>query len=486
MSALLTRRYDPLPFCIVGLIAGLLPLVIKPLLALGLCLGLLVMVFILRNPRIGIILVATTIPLETIGKIGALTANLPLTIPKLLTLATLVAWLINLALKRITFRHRPWMYYLPCFFVAAAISLIGAKEVRSGLEALLRFSNTIIFFFLIVQLIDSKKILKTCLALFIIAGTIASSWSIAQRYLPGNAFDFRYGWEEQDARRGGVEKDIVEQSMVGIVERSSGLSPHSILLAFNISLFLAPLVAFLGNTDRRAALLRLTLMGMMLLLLTSVVVTYARTGFIVVMFAFALMIWRGLIRITTTKIVAILVALTIFTIVVPEKYTARVFNLKSYTSKSASIKIRLDIMKGALGQFCDHPLVGVGYGNRYGIFEYFTTYRDKKHAVTPHNSYIQVASQTGLLGLIPLLLFFWRTHRQLNRAIHRFFALGQRAMAQIGIALDISLLVILMAGMAIDLFDKGMAHAWMMIGTAGAFIVLAEEDSLSPPQRKIA
>ncbi|MDA8419408.1 MAG: O-antigen ligase family protein [Desulfobacteraceae bacterium] len=476
MKLSLTRRIDVLPFCLVGLVAGLLPVFLRPLLALGICLGILAMVFILRNPRVGLFLVAGTIPLETVGKIGSLTANLPLTIPKIFTLASLVAWLINLALRRMTFRRKPWMYYLPGFLAAAAISLIGADETRSGFEALLRFSDTVIFFFLIVQLIDSEKMLKTCLIIFIIAGTGASSWSIIQRYLPGDVFDFRYGWEDQGARRGGVEKDIVEEHMLGgVVERSSGFSPHSILLAFNVGLFLAPLVALMGNTGRRAALSRLVMFGMSLILLASVVVTFARTGFVIVVFGLALMIGRGLIRLSPAKVMVAIAVGLVFVFAAPDKYAARVFNFKAYTTKSASIQIRIDILKGALGQFLDHPFSGVGYGNRYGIFKYFTTYPDKKHAVTPHNSYVQVASQTGLLGLVPLMLFFWQANRRLERAIRRFFALGRPDMARLGVGLSISLMIFLFAGLAIDLFDKGIAHAWMMIGASGAFILLADE-----------
>jgi hypothetical protein len=54
-------------------------------------------------------------------------------------------------------------------------------------------------------------------------------------------------------------------------------------------------------------------------------------------------------------------------------------------------------------------------------------------------------------------------------------------MAQIGRALDISLLVFLFAGLALDLFDKGIAHAWMIIGTGGAFVLLSREAEVSLP-----
>jgi hypothetical protein len=481
MSALIFRRFDLLSFIGVGIVAGILPIVTSPLIGLGVAGGLLAMVFIFRNPRIGLFLVALTIPLETVGNIGAITANLPLTVPKLFTVATLLSWLINLASRRLMFRSLPWMYYLPGFMVACTASLFGAEEIRSGIEAVVRFSNTVIFFFLIVQLLDTDKVLKTCLILFIVSSTLFSSWSIIQRFLPGSSFAFRYGWEEKESRRGGIERDTVEQKMVGVVERSSGLTAHPILLAFNIGLLIAPLVAFTGMIKRQAVLMRLAYLAMLGVLLGSVVVTYSRTGFVILLFSFALMVWRGLIQVSVAKLMAILLLVVVFVIAAPEKYIDRVLSFNAYTTKSASISTRLDITKGAISQFLDHPILGVGYGNRYGIFQYYTSYRDKKHAVTPHNSYVQVASQTGLVGLIVLLLFFKHAHHNLCYASSRYAELGRPDMAQIGRALDISLLVFLFAGLALDLFDKGIAHAWMIIGTGGAFVLLSREAEVSLP-----
>lgn len=475
MIAPVTNRFKHVPLIAAGLFLGILPLVMRPMLALGLGSGALAGWFILRNPRHGLLMVAGTIPLETAGKIGSLTANLPLTVPKLLTLATLLAWLIHLSMKRMPFRRLPWMYYLPGFLAAAAVGLSGATELRAGLEAIMRFSNTVLFYFLIVQLLDSEKILKTCLMIFLLAATLAASWSIAQRFVPGNSFAFRYGWEEQEARRGGVEKDIVEQHMVGIVERSSGLSPHSILLALNICLLLAPLGACMANTGPSHTLRHCCWLAMLSILLASIVVTYARTGFLLAMFCFILMILRGLLALTYGRLLALAAALLILVIALPDKYIDRVLSTDAYSTRSASISIRMEVADAALQQFLDHPLLGVGYGNRYGIFDYFTTYRDKKHAVTPHNSYLQLAAQTGIVGLLLMMAFFWKTHRALCRASNRWHAARRHDLVRLGRGLHISILTLLLAGFALDLFDKGMAHAWLLIGMTGAFALNAEE-----------
>ena len=143
-----------LPLAALGAVAGLAPIWAGPFLALGVAGGIVVMFIVLRNPRIGLLLIAATIPLEVAGQIGQLTSKLPLTIPKILTILTLAAWFVHLTIGRARYRSVPWMYLLPAFWCIAAVSIIGAEEFSAGLEAVFRLLTTCIFFFLIVQLVE--------------------------------------------------------------------------------------------------------------------------------------------------------------------------------------------------------------------------------------------------------------------------------------------------------------------------------------------
>jgi hypothetical protein len=465
------------PLLLLGAVAGLLPALADPMIAFGAVAGIAVTFLVLHNPRIGLLLVAATIPLEVGGHVGRLTKNLPLTIPKILTLLTLGSWFVHLTLGRARYRRLPWMYWLIVFWVISILSLIGAKELASGLEAVFRLLTTCLFFFLIVQLVDSEKMLKTCLAVFLICGALAASYALYQRFSSGSRHAFRIGWEEESARRFGVEQDIVEQHMVGIIERSSGVSMHSILLALNVSLMLAPLLAFLRNVDRRESIRRLFWGGLLAVFLASVVVTYARTGFLLVLFC-GFFVWRRkLVSISASALLLFTLGVAALCLFAPERYFDRVLDLESYSLKSKSITTRVEAQKAVFQQFLDHPILGVGYGNRYNIFEYFIAYPDKRHAVTPHNAYLQVAGQMGLIGLVVLCVFFWKAHVHTLGAVRRFRALGRRDMVNLGNALNISMLCFLFSGLALDLFDKGMPHGWLMIGLCAAYQHLAHEES---------
>ncbi len=461
-------------FFATGLTCAILPLFLKPMIVIGIFAGLAIFMVIMHNPKIGLVLTAVTIPLEMAGRVAALTQNLPLTIPKIMTFLTLISFLLHYANRRIKTRKLPLARWLLFFLAAAILSLIGAEETRFGIEAVFRFLTTIVFFFLVVQLADSRAFFRKCLVFFVLAMTLAALFAIMQRYLPESRFEFRSGWEDTGALRFGVEKDTTEERMVGIVERSSGVSAHSIILALNISIVLASVVAFFRNLQLKNPERYFWLM-VMIILLCAVVVTYSRTGLMLVAFSFFLIFFRKLLRLNTVIVMAFIFLLAILFIAAPKGYFERVLSIESYTMKSRSITIRLEAQNAAFEQFMDHPLMGAGYGNRYGIFDYYTSYPDKKHFLTPHQAYLQLASQTGIIGLVLLCIFFVQLHKHTRKAARRFSECGDYDMARIGESLNIGVLTFLFSGLALDLFDKGMAQAWFVIGMSGAYILLSNE-----------
>jgi len=70
-----------------------------------------------------------------------------------------------------------------------------------------------------------------------------------------------------------------------------------------------------------------------------------------------------------------------------------------------SVKSRLGIWKASFDSILKHPLLGVGIGN-YAVVLGEDISAAKKGA-SAHNLYLDVASETGLLGLAAFLLIFW-------------------------------------------------------------------------------
>jgi probable O-glycosylation ligase (exosortase A-associated) len=89
----------------------------------------------------------------------------------------------------------------------------------------------------------------------------------------------------------------------------------------------------------------------------------------------------------------------------PEKYFNRLKSIQTY-EEDESANIRMDLWSAGLKMFKDRPIQGMGAGNFSTA--YGTKYHpDKKGGVlwwNPHNIFVHVLSEAGVLGLAPYLL----------------------------------------------------------------------------------
>ena len=186
----------PLHVAIVALgvlIAALLPLG-KPALVIAAAAGVLVVIPILANPRLGLYLTIAAIPLEEVGKLGKVLPFVNITVVKLFALLTLCAWLLHLVSRRIDFVWRPEAGLLLLYLVAGALSLVDAAEVGRGLQEMVIFASTALFFIMVFNVLRTKRQLLTALVVLSVvsAGTFAyagvqrvvSGTEIAERWTP--------------------------------------------------------------------------------------------------------------------------------------------------------------------------------------------------------------------------------------------------------------------------------------------------------------
>ena len=133
---------------------------------------------------------------------------------------------------------------------------------------------------------------------------------------------------------------------------------------------------------------------------------------------------------------------------VPARYTERIETLlfflpgsETQIEEEGSFRGRLSVQLAGWMMFTEHPFTGVGldnftpnypeYSRRIGLD------RSLYVQATPHNLYIQIASEQGLLGLAWFGILTWFVFRSLNRARKDFAAAGMDDYA--GMVLAISL-----------------------------------------------
>ena len=160
----------------------------------------------------------------------------------------------------------------------------------------------------------------------------------------------------------------------------------------------------------------------------TVILTYSRGGFLAMMIVIAIMIFifhRGQLKYFI--VVALLGLLIINTM--PSRFTERLSTLtelipssssmESNVTNDVSFRGRTSEMIVALQMFADYPILGVGLGN-YPIFYQKYSQRlglELRSGVRQaHSLYLEVAAETGILGLLSFGLLLWVTGKSIFRA----------------------------------------------------------------------
>ncbi len=152
----------------------------------------------------------------------------------------------------------------------------------------------------------------------------------------------------------------------------------------------------------------------MLFLLYGVIATYSRSGLIAMVICFFICIWEFGIKGKRPQIIAAAIFILMVAVgvaVTTPRYVARVTTLftDADTRDSfdhGSLDARKELLMESIQVTLDHPLFGVGPGN----FQAYT----QSWRVT-HNTYTELSSETGLIGLGLFLTILGLTFRSLGK-----------------------------------------------------------------------
>jgi putative inorganic carbon (HCO3(-)) transporter len=236
----------------------------------------------------------------------------------------------------------------------------------------------------------------------------------------------------------GVQRAEGINSMVGGPNELAGLLLA--LLPFVIALLLCS-----KGTLKKLALFGCAGFGFFVLLLTGARISLVA---LVAMGIFAILRSR---RKFVNLAVAVVLALTVW-FSLPAQYQKRYLTVKQYAEGGQlddSNKFRLQIWDAGWKMIQDHPILGVGAGQfptAYG-----TIYANRFHTawMNPHNLFLQVTAELGIVGLIVFSYFLiqiWRANRWVLRETkspalqvnHAFAAACYFMMVGIGVVSTVS------------------------------------------------
>ena len=329
----------------------------------------------------------------------------------------LVFWI----LKTITSGEIRWMrssLILPVFlFLASSIlSLIGSINVLVSMSDLYRFFFYVLFYILFITHFRAKTHITYLLVVALIAFGVVNFYAILQKL--------------------GID---LLAAIGGRTGMDSTLGNPDFFAGYLIALIPISLTCtFIVNRQWRVFLGVLTVTGITFLFLTQ-----SRAGFLGFIFSLLLLIFfilrsEGVKKEAKTWIFSITGIAIILLIALSFRGGTTLSRIReSMDLKSTNIRFRILCYESTWNIIKDHPITGTGLGTFYNVYpkyrvpemkEVFTFVETPRYA---HNDFLQIGSETGLLGLgafIWLLFVFFKTGirvlKEVKESYWRWLAIG--------------------------------------------------------------
>ena len=243
------------------------------------------------------------------------------------------------------------------------------------------FLKVVTIFVLMINLIVTRRRLTSILNVIVVVGSIMALAAV-RSYMAG-------------------EFTLKSTRIAGMVNGLFG-NPNDLATSLDLLIPFALALALINRGGKRLFYL---LCGTALT--AGVVVTFSRGGFLGLLAMAAFCAWKlGRFRKGVTALV-LAATIAIFIVAVPASYGGRlgsIFNVDSDATGSA--QARLDLLVRASEVAASHPIIGVGLGN----FHIYSIGEQKAH-----NSYLEIAAELGIAGLIAYLIILIAPFRYLKR-----------------------------------------------------------------------
>ena len=308
------------------------------------------------------------------------------------------------------------------------------------------FLKVVIIFVLLVNLLDTRERLCALFKLVVICG-VALALGAIKRYLAGEFTMVSTLAGES------LEKGI---RIEGIVSGMFG-NPNDLATALNLLLPLAVILALLHR-----GMARLLYFGGAVVLAMGVIVTFSRGGFLGLMAAAGVMLWKFGRRNRMVTVVAALLAVMVLALSLPGGYGARLSTiLHIEQDQTGSAQERAELLERAAQVAARHPVVGVGMGN----FHIYSV--NEKEA---HNSYLEIAAELGAMGLVAYLVLIFAPLRSLRR-IELQTARAQDTLGRAHYYLSVGLQATMVAYMVCSFFTS-IEYLWYLYYTVAYAVSL--------------
>jgi probable O-glycosylation ligase (exosortase A-associated) len=357
---------------------------------------------------------------------------------------TLVGFLLSRATKA---RQEPLVWgrnlLVGLFVAAVGVATLFSLNYEYVPRRLLQFAGALIVYFLCVNLIQSRRDIWLLLRVLVFAGTASALLGIlAQVFLGRNLL---------------MSQEAQQQYFQGVrLTGAASYGPNAFAL---ILVTLIPLCAYLFIYEKRLWP-RLLFLGSLAVLVVADVLTYSRASVVTLVLIVPYLLFKLRRRFPPRRLALGVAAILLIVVpFVPREFYSRVESLSEGT-EDRSLRGRWSYVVTGLHILHDHPLLGVGLGNfgyAFGLPQYseyaevserqfmLGSLRAPGSAETraAHNMYLEVVTETGLVGFFFFGLLIFVTWRDLHFLPRRLRNDRADSLGWMSEALELSLLAFL-------------------------------------------
>ena len=355
--------------------------VLLPALAIG--------VFLMITPMVGLVLLTVFAQLDAVGNM--LSGILPISLYKLLTISTLAGFALMSYRKRRDQRLGPptrEMRYAVIFGLIMGLSFLICAYKAPAVGHIIGFVSSMLLFFLIVAMVDTPKKLQILVWTLLLSGFFSSIIVLADTFL---------GIRVLSTSDAAATAEFEGQA------RSAGASDYNPTTAAHMLLATTILAGVLLVQHRHMRWLSFLAL---MVGIPALVLTFARSAVIALGVVAVIFAWQNRHhRFFAFTLCLIALALAAALPFVPPLFWERMATLVNIgLDRTLLRRISYNII--GLQLWGQHPVLGIGPGNfpfyySSAEFRWFPGREPLPRQL--HNTYLEVATETGILGITAFL-----------------------------------------------------------------------------------
>ena len=342
----------------------------------------------------------------------------------------IVLLIVAIMLRWAIYHERPDGWQKPSLLIAAYGlvgfgSLIYAPETSRVIDQLIIYAKDAVIAIVVVVLLTNKPAFKRTIWTLLLIGIFLGSLSVWQ-YLTKTYQNDYWGFATAN-----IQNILGESNDYRIAGPIGDPNYYAQIMAVLVPIALERV---LHEKNRWLRLLAVWALGVTTF---SVVLTYSRGGFLAMAVAILALVF--FYRPRVYHIPVVIFAFLGFTLIAPPNYIDRIFSLQEFFSTPGNLRTQDMALRGrasenlaAYEMMASNPLFGIGLNNYDYLFNQYSKQAGLAVVSTEraaHNLYLEVAAETGIVGIITFVTIILVAMSTILRARKRFMRAGEKDMA---------------------------------------------------------